>query len=376
MEHPANEPPAREIPPELRQAAIALALAETPSARARSALFEGRSLEEAVRAFRHRFGDPAPRLREGADRWQRAAERAGRRFLFLGTNAYPARLAEIPVPPIALEVAGPADWNAPAVAVVGARRATPYGISIAEEIGAGLARAGFTVVSGLARGVDAGAHRAALGAGGVTIGILGSAHDRFYPPEHRELARRCAGSGAVASEFPPGTQPLRHHFPRRNRIIAGLTIGTVVVEAAERSGSLSTARHAVDSGREVFAVPGPIHSETSAGCHALIREGAALVGSVRHLLEDLGIPASSPAPARPLDPDPRPAAVGNEPIPPSGADAAQLLRVLRAFPSGADLDELLSGCGLPVEAALAAVSELERRGLVRRFPGDFMKASG
>ena len=382
MEEPRDHPDPRPVPTELTDAALAIALAERPSPRERAAVFGGRSLEEAVGVFRGRFGKPAPEVRERAAGWRRAAARAGRKLLILGTPAYPERLAEIAVPPIALEVAGAADWNAPAVAVVGARRASPYGVTVAEEISAGLAGAGITVVSGLARGVDAVAHRAALAAGGATIGVLGSSHDRLYPPEHHDLARRCAGAGAVATEFPEGTRPLPHHFPRRNRIIAGLALGTVVVEAAERSGSLSTARHAVESGREVFAVPGPIHSETSAGCHALIRQGAGLVRSLEDILEELGplVPPAKPAGDSAGD---GAAAAGSAPPPAADApggpaapedDAARLLRVLRAYPSGVDIDSLLSCCGLPVQAGLAAISELERQGRARRFPGDFLRS--
>ena len=366
---PGEQPPAR-----LEEAALAIALAERPPPRARARCFESGNLQAAVAAFRRKFGElPAGRL-EAARRWREAATAAGRRLLILGQPGFPPRLAEIAVPPIALEAAGDADLAAPGIAVVGSRRATPYGIAVAERLAAGLAEAGLVVVSGLARGVDAAAHRAALEAGGRTVAVLGSAHDSLYPPEHRELARACRASGAVLTEFPPGTRPLPHHFPRRNRILAGLTLGPVVVEAAERSGSLATARHAVDSGREVFAVPGPIGSETSAGCHALIRLGATLVTGVADILEELVLPSGFAAggaesgDARSREPE------RASPGPGPGSEAARLLDALRKRPSGVDLDTLLGATDLPVPVALAAISELERRGLVRRFPGGFLRA--
>ncbi len=285
-------------PTPARIAALAISIAPRPSPREKAALFTSGSLEEAVAAFRRRFGAPSRALLEAARGWADSAERSGSRILLLGEPDYPPRLAEIATPPIALEAAGAPDPSAPGIAVVGSRRATRYGLEVAARFAGGLAAAGLTVVSGLARGVDAAAHRAALRAGGRTVAVLGSALDRLYPPEHRQLARECAAAGAVLTEFPPGAPPLPRHFPRRNRIIAGLTLGTLVVEAAERSGSLSTARHAADSGREVFAVPGPIGSPTSAGCHAIIRLGATLVTSVEEILEELGPLADAERAAR------------------------------------------------------------------------------
>lgn len=363
-------------PASLEAAALAIALTDRPAPRERSRCFAGGNLEAAIALFRRQFGDPPSERLEQAKRWRAETAEAGRRLLILGQPGYPPRLAEIAVPPIALEVAGEADLAAPAVAIVGSRRATPYGISVARRFAGELAEAGLVVVSGLARGVDAAAHRGALEAGGATIAVLGAALDCLYPPEHRDLARATAGSGAVLTEFPPGTRPLPHHFPRRNRIIAGLTLGTLVVEAAERSGSLATARHAVDSGREVFAVPGPIGSGTSAGCHALIRLGATLVTGASDVVEDLAL---SPGTARER---PRPAdKAHDEPgsgraVPNLGAPAASLLETLRKQPSGVELDTLLEAIQLPVSVALAAVSELERRGFVERFPGDFLRVSG
>lgn len=203
---------------------------------------------------------------------------AGVRLLRREDDEYPTLLRPAAIAPAALHVRGtirPED--ALAVAVVGARRATPYGIEMAGELAADLARRGVTVVSGLARGIDSAAHRGALRAGGRTIAVLGSGIDVIYPPENRRLAAEVAESGAVLSELPPGTPPFPQNFPQRNRLIAGLALGVVVVEAAERSGSLSTAGWAADLGREVMAVPGKATSPVSRGTHQLIRDGAALI---------------------------------------------------------------------------------------------------
>ncbi len=357
-------------------AALAIALAAAPSPRRRSALFREDSLAGAVRAFHERHGAPNAALAERARRWRADAAKAGRRLVFLGGPGYPPRLAEIATPPIVLDVAGALDLAAPSVAIVGSRRATPYGISQAERLGGGLAAAGLSVVSGLARGVDAAAHRAALAAPGATVAVLGSGHGRLYPPEHRGLADRIAAHGALVSEFPPDARPLRHHFPRRNRVIAGLTLGVVVVEAAARSGSLVTARHAVESDREVLAVPGPVGSPTSAGCHQLIRLGAVLVASVEHVLEELPrlMPAAvgDPGEGGPARSGPRVPA----PEAPRDPDAARILETLARFPSGTDVDTLVAHTGLAIPVALAGVSALERQGRLRRFPGDFVRVAG
>ena len=178
--------------------------------------------------------------------------------------------------------------DALAVAIVGSRKCTPYGLRIAERLGHSLGRVGLTVVSGLARGIDAAAHRGALEAGGRTIAVLANGLAEVYPPEHEGLAREVAASGAVISELPMRQEPLAGLFPQRNRIISGLSLGVVVVEATPRSGSLSTARHAMEQNREVFAVPGPVDSLASRGCHRLIRDGARLVETVDDILEELG----------------------------------------------------------------------------------------
>ena len=202
---------------------------------------------------------------------------------------YPPLLRRISAPPAMLFVAGDASllWR-PAVAIVGSRAATAGGCANAAAFATALAGAGLCVASGLAAGIDAAAHRATLDAGGATLAVLGTGPDIAYPARHRPLLERVAAEGAVVSEHLPGTRPLKQHFPSRNRILAGLSLGTLVVEAAERSGALITARLAADAGREVFALPGSIHNPMARGCHRLLREGAALVETPAEVLAVLG----------------------------------------------------------------------------------------
>jgi DNA processing protein len=208
--------------------------------------------------------------------------------LALVDDRYPALLKEIIDPPLALFHRGICDsLSGPLVAVVGSRRASPYGMNAAREIARQLASAGVTVVSGLARGIDAAAHEATLACGGRTIAILGTGIDIVYPRSHRKLMDAIAASGLVLSEFPPGTPPVAQNFPIRNRVISGMSLGVVIVEATSRSGSLITARMAAEQGREVFAVPGSIFSRGSEGTHRLIQYGAKLVHDVDDILEEL-----------------------------------------------------------------------------------------
>ncbi len=283
----------------------------------------------------------------------RRVERAGLSVVALGAPEYPPRLAEIHDPPLLLYVRGVPGPEDEAVAVVGARRASVYGRAVAERLGGGLARAGVTVVSGLARGADAAAHRGALSAGGRTVAVLGCGLDRVYPPEHEALAREVAGSGALLSEFPPGVPPLAHHFPMRNRIIAGLSRAVVVVESRLRSGSLITANLAGEAGKPVFAVPGSVDSELSRGPHALIRDGAALVEGPDQLLVDLGY--------RPLE------SLSAAPPP---EDPLQR-RILEALPEteAVGLEALLRGLSVPAPPVLAALLGLELGGFIRSLPG-------
>ncbi len=234
----------------------------------------------------------------------KALERLGGRVITLGSPEYPPLLAGIHAPPPLLFVRGSlAGCANGGVAVVGSRSMSPYGRRLAFELGRDLARDGKSLISGLARGVDAVAHTGALEAGGHTVGVLGCGLDVAYPREHRGLIEKMAAAGAVISEFPLGTQPAPAHFPVRNRVISGLAQAVVVVEAGIKSGSLITARHALEQGREVWAVPGPVGAPMSAGCNQLIKEGARLLSSPRDLLEPGALPPG-PGPATPRPEDP------------------------------------------------------------------------
>lgn len=215
------------------------------------------------------------------------AGKAGIKVLSLLDRDYPALLKTIPDPPLVLYVRGELFAEELALAVVGSRKATPYGLNATQFLVHDLAQAGFTIVSGLARGVDARAHNAALEAGARTIAVLGSGVDVIYPTEHSTMAQRIAKQGAVVSEFPLSMPPHRENFPVRNRIISGLSYGVVVVEASQKSGSLITARMAAEQGREVMAVPASIFSESSHGCHALLKDGAALIQNWKDVIAQL-----------------------------------------------------------------------------------------
>lgn len=295
----------------------------------------------------------------------------GVEMLLEGTAGYPRLLGQIEDPPGVLFVRGCVEpCDALAVAVVGARHATAYGRRVAHQLAGGLARAGYTVVSGLARGIDHAAHRGALDAGGRTLAVLGSGVLEIYPPEHADLAREVTGRGAVISEAPPLESPKAGAFPSRNRIVSGLALGTVVVEAADRSGALITARLAGEQGREVFAVPGPIDGRMSRGCHRLIRDGAKLVESVDDILEELG-PLFEPAVT----------ADGREIRSPAELRLDEVeQKVLAALDAeladagggggSVDLDSVLAASELEVSRVLAAIGALEMRRIVRRLPGN------
>jgi len=256
------------------------------------------------------------------------------------------------------------------VAIVGARHATAYGLKVAEQLGAGLARAGYTVVSGLARGIDAAAHRGALRAGGRTIAVLGSGVLNVYPPEHGDLALEIIDSGAVISELPPLTDPNVGTFPQRNRIVSGLSLGVVVVQAAERSGALITTRLAAEQGREVFAVPGPIDCRMSRGCHRLIRDGAKLVESVDDILEEFGplFETATTADGR---------TVKSAAELQLGEIERQVLDACDSLAEGGskpvNVDDVISSSGLAVSQVLATVGVLEMRRLIRRLPGNLIE---
>ncbi|SEG84395.1 DNA-processing protein DprA [Marinobacterium lutimaris] len=257
-------------------------------------LFSNQSLAAAL-GLKPQVRDAIASYRTGGDLYQRASELAelakarGWTLLNLDSPAYPDLLKQIHDPPILLWVDGDPDLLClPQLAVVGSRHASADGINQASRFATDLAAGGLVINSGLARGIDTAAHRGALDAGGKTLAIIGTGLDRCYPAVNLKLAQQIRdGGGALVSEYPPGTRPLAQNFPRRNRIISGLSVGTLVVEAAPRSGSLITARQALEQGREVFALPGSIHNPLSRGCHALIREGATLVETSAHIIEEL-----------------------------------------------------------------------------------------
>jgi DNA processing protein len=301
----------------------------------------------------------------------------GNRLIELGDADYPSLLAESPSPPPVLFVSGDSDllWF-PQIAIVGSRNPTSGGIDTAADFAASFARSGLVVTSGLADGIDAAAHAAALDAGQPTIAVVGTGPDRVYPARNRALATRIREHGCIVSEFAPGTAARPDHFPRRNRIIAGLALGTLVVEAAQRSGALITARNASEAGREVFAIPGSIHNPMARGCHRLIREGAALVETSAEVIDALGpaaqrlaaglrgrlqgaAPARSPAPAAaPIEPDPQ---------------RVRLLAALGHDPVG--IDVLAERSGLTVGELSSMLVLLELEGVVSAQHGRYTRRS-
>jgi len=266
---------------------------------------------------------------------------------------YPRLLRHVPNPPVVIYVRGellPRDELA--VAIVGTRLPSPYGRQVAQKLAGELAAKGVTIVSGLARGIDAEAHRAALAAGGRTIAVLGSGLDVIYPHEHGGLARQIAQSGAVVSDYPLGSKPDAVHFPARNRIVSGLSLGTIVIEAGDTSGALITARFAGEQGRDVFAVPGSIFSKQSYGAHRLIQDGAKLVASVQDVLDELNLglvvhqlemPVSV-APADPIE--------------------AALMAALSSEPM--HIDEMARSANVPVAQISSALTVMELKGMVRQ----------
>ncbi len=307
------------------------------------------------------------------------ASEAGNRVLTLADADYPRQLFDITDPPVLLYVKGePALLSRPGIALVGARSATAAGEANAEAFARTLAQQGLVVVSGLALGIDAAAHRGALAAGSTgagTVAVIGTGIDRIYPARNAALAREIAAAGAVVSEFPLGTPPLQHNFPRRNRLIAGLAEGVLVVEAALGSGSLITARLATETGREVFAIPGSIHSPLSRGCHRLIRDGAKLVETAEDVVEELRGRLGWPAPvaASVKDRRSRGAVPAVPAAPPRQAAIAldgERTRVLEAIGHDpVDLDTIAARCGLTVDALYAILLPLELEGRLAKLPG-------
>jgi len=269
----------------------------------------------------------------------------------LADSDYPQALLNIPDPPLLLHVKGRTDLlNRPALAVVGSRNATPQGLHNAEAFARALSEAGLCIISGMAHGIDAAAHRGALQGQGSSIAVVGTGLDKVYPAANRDLAHALAAQGALVSEFPLGTPPLAANFPRRNRLISGMSIGCLVVEASLQSGSLITARLALEQGRDVFAIPGSIHAPQSKGCHALLKQGAKLVENAQDVLEELGA---------------LPAVVGNTPS--ADDDDHVLLQHLGFDP--VDLDTLGTRCGLTVSELSAMLLTLELEGRISALPG-------
>lgn len=296
-------------------------------------------------------------------RWLAEAQPGqARRIVTLGDPLYPAPLLQTADPPLLLYLQGTAALQGAQarLAIVGSRNPTPQGVANARQFAQALSRSGLCIVSGLALGIDAAAHEGALEGGGETIAVVGTGLDIEYPTRNADLMRRISAHGLLVSEYPLGTPPVPANFPRRNRIISGLSRGTLVVEAALRSGSLITARMAAEQGREVFAIPGSIHSPQSRGCHELIRQGAKLVESAQHVLEELSLPPSPPA-----GPVHEPAAPENPLLAQMGFDAVSL-------------DALCARTGLSAASLQAALLALELEGTVARLPGGLFQrvASG
>lgn len=304
-------------------------------------------------------GDVADAILRGPDgacveltlRW---LEDPGNLIISLADAAYPRLLLEITDPPPLLYVKGaPALLNRDALAIVGSRNASPQGGANAEAFARELSDGGFTIISGLALGIDASAHRGGLAGACSSLAVVGTGLDIVYPARNRDLAHQLALKGALVSEFPLGTPALSGNFPRRNRLISGMARGCLIVEAALRSGSLITARYALEQGREVFAIPGSIHSPLSKGCHQLIKQGAKLVESSTDILEELGTEARTGAPT-PDEQDVLP-------------EHVELLAALGFDPL--DLDTLCERSGLTPESASAMLLALELDGTVSRLPG-------
>jgi DNA processing protein len=291
--------------------------------------------------------------------WLSAGEHRG--VITLGDPLYPPALLQTADPPLLLFRQGdPGCLRGRALAIVGSRRPTAQGLAHAREFAQVLAAHGLVIVSGLARGIDGAAHEGALQAGGRTVAVVGTGLDQVYPPGHRSLAERIGREGLLLSEFAPGTPPLGENFPMRNRIIAGLSLGVLVVEAALQSGSLITARLAVEAGRDVFAIPGSVQSAQSRGCHALIRQGALLVETPAEVLAELdgttGPSAAGQAASRPVE-DPSE----------EGEDDDPVLRALGYDP--VSVDAICARCGWPVSEVSARLLEYELMGAVARLPG-------
>ena len=307
---------------------------------------------------------PEPSVWKEIDQDMKMLDRLGISVLTYLDTAYPSRLRTISDPPPLLYVTGNLQsLNRYAIGVVGSRRPTPAGRAVTEELSRDLAALGFTIVSGLARGIDSAAHRGAIAAAGDTVGVLGCGIDQVYPPEHQELRRQIEEHGAVISELPVGAYPHGYHFPCRNRIISGLSLGVVVSEAALQSGSLITARLAAEQGREVFAIPGFIKAETSRGSNGLIKQGAKLVEGAWDVVEEL-LPQ--------LDTRFRDGLKRSQTVqpPPALTDSETLVSTL-LYAQPTHIDELILRSGLTAADVAGLLVNMELRRVIQQLPGNF-----
>jgi len=308
------------------------------------------------------------RVPDGAAEELEDALRRGFRLIPLTHADYPSLLRQIPDPPPLLYVSGDLSRCGRPVAVVGSRHATAYGLTMARQLGSDLASLGFTVVSGMAVGIDAAAHEGALSAHGRTAAVLGSGLANVYPPQHRRLFERISAGGAVLSEFPLAAEPEAHHFPIRNRVISGMSLGTVVVEASKNSGSLITARLAAEQNREVFAVPGSIQSFKSMGTHTLIKQGAKLVENAQDIVSELGhfLADSAPGDGRPNVP---PVKKG----PSLTEEEKEVWRTLGPYPL--HIDELVRKLAMDAGRLSGILLQLELKGIVTQQAGKLFSAA-
>jgi len=298
------------------------------------------------------------------------AEKSGIEIIAIDDPRYPVPLKNIHDPPNVLYVLGsPEALDCRAIAMVGSRAATHYGRSVAGRLAEGLAKQGFTIISGMALGIDTESHKGALAAGGRTIAVLGCGLDVIYPPSNHLLYKQITESGAVVSEYPLGTEPDNFRFPARNRIISGLSLGVVVVEATKRSGSLITANHALEQGREIFAVPGRIDSVKSTGSHALLQEGAKLVLNINDITEEL-------APALQIQPgaDRSPAAENPSAVEGLSPEEAKIYGFLDVYPNS--IDEIVRSSGFTAQKVNELLLMLELKGVIESLPGkSYQKSS-
>jgi DNA processing protein len=342
----------------IEQLGSALQVLTSSEERLRSVPGIGPKLARSIRSF------PAEASLEQEEERARAM---GIQILIAQDPEYPPHLVQIPSkPPVLYIKGGLKEVDREAIAIVGSRRSTGYGKGIAEELAFDLASCGLTVVSGMAMGIDAAVHLGALKAGGRTIAVWGSGLDCLYPPQNRGIAERIPQSGALLSEFPLGTSPLPGNFPRRNRIISGISLGVVVVEASERSGALITAHFAADQGREVFAVPGSIYLKGSRGCHRLIKMGAKLVEGTEDILEELRLqhPLPGIVPSRKKEGDKTPLE----------RREALLYQLLSDRPL--HIDELIVQSGLPAHQVASLLMNLEIKGYCRQERGKLFLRAG